>query len=127
MWTAGARQRISPRLDASIGLTWYRAATARLREAPRVRGIAGTAAPIGVGGRSGQPRPYVRPVARRSPLAIMGVRTRVRRQSGSRAPGTPPSTALPELSRPQPSPSRCAALAAGSGGLAPAAYRARRT
>ena len=54
----------------------------------------------------------------------MGVRVRVRRQSGSRARGTTPSTALPELSRPQPSPSRRSALAAGSGGLAPAAYRA---
>jgi hypothetical protein len=36
---------------------------------------------IGVGGRSGQLRPYARPVARRLPLAIMGARARVRRQS----------------------------------------------
>ena len=88
MWTAGARQRISPRLDAPIGLTGHGAATAKLREAPRVRGTAGIEAPISVGERSGQLRPYVRPVARRSPLAIMGVRVRVRRQSGSRARGT---------------------------------------
>jgi len=32
-------------------------------------------------GKSGQLRPYVRPVARRMPLAIMGVRLRVRHQS----------------------------------------------
>jgi hypothetical protein len=31
-----------------------------------------------VGERSGQVRPYVRPVARHLPLAIMGVRMRVR-------------------------------------------------
>ena len=90
MWTAGARQRISARLDAPISLTWHRTATARLREAPRVRGPAGIEAAISVGERSGQPHPYVRPVAQRSPLAIMGVRVRVRRQSGSRARGTPP-------------------------------------
>ena len=59
MWTAGARQRISPRLDAPIGSAWHRAATARLREAPRVRGIAGTAAPISVGERSGRLRPHM--------------------------------------------------------------------
>src|ERR687893_2824804 len=123
MGRAGAGHGISPPLDAPIGSAWHRAATARLREAPRVRGIVGTAAPISVGERSGQLRPYVRPVARRSPLAIMGVRVRARRQSGSRARGTTPSTASPELSRPQPSPSRLSALAAGSGGLAPAAYR----
>ena len=41
MWTAGARQRISARLDAPIVLTWHGAATAKLREAPRVRGLGG--------------------------------------------------------------------------------------
>ena len=35
----------------------------------------------GVREGTGQLRPYVRPVSRRSPLAIMGVRVRVRRQS----------------------------------------------
>ena len=50
----------------------------------------------GVHGRSGQPRPYVRPAARHLPLAIMGVRMRVRRHSPSRARGTPRSAALPE-------------------------------
>ena len=35
------------------------ASTARLREAPRVRGTTGTAAPISVGGRSGQLRPHM--------------------------------------------------------------------
>jgi hypothetical protein len=39
---------------------------------------------IGVGERSGQLRPYVRPVARRQPLAIMGVRACV---SGTNLPG----------------------------------------
>jgi hypothetical protein len=43
--------------------------------------------PLSVGERSGQLRPYVRPVARRSPLAIMGVRLRVRHQSVWRARG----------------------------------------
>jgi len=33
------------------------------------------------GKRSGQLRPYVRPTTRRMPLAIMGVRLRVRHQS----------------------------------------------
>ncbi len=90
MWTAGARQRIPPRLDAPIGLTRHGAAGA----------FSAREAPLGVGERSGRLRPYVRPVARCSPLAITGVRVRVRRQSGSRARGTPPSTASPELSRP---------------------------
>jgi hypothetical protein len=54
--------------------------------------------PIDVGERSGQLRPYVRPVARRLPLAIMGVRLRVRHQSPWRAQGTKASTVLPELS-----------------------------
>ncbi|MBW4025708.1 MAG: hypothetical protein HIU92_21795 [Proteobacteria bacterium] len=43
---------------------------------------------IDVSERSGQLRPYVRPVAWRSPLAIMGVRLRVRHQSVERARGT---------------------------------------
>jgi hypothetical protein len=43
--------------------------------------------PINIGERSGQLRPYVRPVARRSPLAIMGVRLRDRgRDAGHPAP-----------------------------------------
>jgi hypothetical protein len=42
---------------------------------------------IDAGERSGQLRPYVRPVARRLPLAIMGVRVRVRHQSVWRARG----------------------------------------
>jgi len=44
--------------------------------------------PISVGERSGQLRPYVRPVTRRSLLAIMGVRVRVRHQSVWRDRGT---------------------------------------
>src|SRR4051794_1649692 len=47
---------------------------------------------------SGQLRPYVRPVTRHSPLAIMGVRVRVRHQSIQRAQGTRLLTVLPELS-----------------------------
>jgi hypothetical protein len=50
-----------------------------------------------VGERSGQLRPYVRPVARHMPLAIMGVRMRVRHQSVGRAQGTRLLTVLPEL------------------------------
>jgi hypothetical protein len=52
---------------------------------------------LGEGSGSGQLRPYVRPVARRSPLAIMGVRLRVRHQSVWRARGTRLLTVLPEL------------------------------
>jgi len=48
-------------------------------------------------GKSGQLRPYVRPVARRMPLATMGVRFRVRHQSGQRAQGTTFGSVLPEL------------------------------
>jgi hypothetical protein len=47
--------------------------------------------------RSGQSRPYVRPVARCLPLAIMGVRLRVRHQSCRRARGTTFFPVLPEL------------------------------
>jgi hypothetical protein len=43
---------------------------------------------IAVAERSGQLRPYVRPVARLLPLAIMGVPMRVRHQSVGRAQGT---------------------------------------
>jgi len=52
---------------------------------------------IDVGERSGQLRPYVRPVARHLPLAIMGVRMRVRHQSVGRARATQLLTVLPEL------------------------------
>jgi hypothetical protein len=44
----------------------------------------------GTRGRSGQLRPYVRPASQHLPLAIMGVRVRVRRQSEERARGTQP-------------------------------------
>jgi len=53
---------------------------------------------LGVGRGSGQSRPYVRPVARRVPLAIMGVRLRVRHQSEQRAQGAAPCAVSPELS-----------------------------
>src|ERR1019366_7203883 len=52
---------------------------------------------IDVGEKSGQLRPYVRPVARHLPLAIMGVRMRVRHQSVGRARGTTLLPVLPEL------------------------------
>src|SRR3954452_15433324 len=82
------------------------------------------ASPVGVAGRSGQVRPYVRPVARPTPLAIMGVRSRARHQSERRARGAAKSTVSPGLSRPQPFPSRRSALPAGPAGLASAASRA---
>ena len=53
--------------------------------------------PVGVRKRSGQLRPYVRPVVRHLPLAIMGVRFRVRHQSSQRARGTCFFPVLPEL------------------------------
>ena len=53
---------------------------------------------LGVGGGSGQSRPYVRPVVRRVPLAIMGVRLRVRHQSEQRARGAASCAVSPELS-----------------------------
>ena len=53
--------------------------------------------PIYVGEKSGQLRPYVRPTVRCMPLAIMGVRFRVRHQSGQRAQGTTFDSVLPEL------------------------------
>ncbi len=46
----------------------------------------------------GQLRPYVRPTARLMPLAIMGVRSRVRHQSQSRAQGAKSYAVLPGLS-----------------------------
>ena len=52
---------------------------------------------IDVGERSGQLRPYVRPVTRHWPLAIMGVRVRVRHQSVWRARGTRLLTVLPDF------------------------------
>jgi hypothetical protein len=52
---------------------------------------------IDVGEGSGQLRPYVRPVARHLPLAIMGVRMRVRHQSVGRAQCTRLLPVLPEL------------------------------
>jgi hypothetical protein len=56
-------------------------------------------APFGVGRKPGQVRPYVRPVTRLRPLAIMGVRLRVRHQSAQRARvGTKGTSVLPELS-----------------------------
>ena len=82
------------------------------------------ASPVGVAGRSGQVRPYVRPVARPTPLATMGVRSRARHQSEQRARGAAKNTVSPGLSRPQPFPSRRSALPAGSAGLASAAFRA---
>lgn len=48
-------------------------------------------------GKSGQSRSYVRPFARRSPLAIMGVRLRARHHSGRRASCTEPCSVLPGL------------------------------
>jgi hypothetical protein len=50
-----------------------------------------------VGERSGQARPYVRPVTRLEPLAIMGVRLRVRHQSKPRAQGAKSCAVSPEL------------------------------
>jgi hypothetical protein len=47
--------------------------------------------------RTGQLRPYVRPVMRHLPLAIMGVRLRVRHQSVGRAQGTLLLSVLPKL------------------------------
>jgi hypothetical protein len=47
--------------------------------------------------RTGQLRPYVRPVMRHLPLAIMGVRLRVRHQSQWRAQGTFIIPVLPKL------------------------------
>jgi hypothetical protein len=50
----------------------------------------------GVREGAGQLRPYVRPAARHLPLAIMGVRVRVRRQSVRSARGTRLSAASPK-------------------------------
>src|SRR3712207_3778085 len=51
------------------------------RQVENADGPRSSEAVIGVGERSGQLRPYVRPAARRLPVAIMGVRVRVRRQT----------------------------------------------
>jgi hypothetical protein len=69
-----------------MDLWWYRNNSAFLDEPL-----------IDVGERSGQLRPYVRPVVRHLPLAIMGVRMRVRHQSVGRAQGTRLLPVLPEL------------------------------
>jgi len=53
---------------------------------------------LGVGRGSGQSRPYVRPIVRRVPLAIMGVRLRIRHQSERRARGAASCAVSPELS-----------------------------
>jgi hypothetical protein len=92
----------------------------RSSKQPRLR----QASPVGVAERSGQVRPYVRPVARPMPLAIMGVRSRARHQSEPRARGAGSCAVSPGLPRPQPSPSRRSALPAGSAGLASVAFRA---
>ena len=52
---------------------------------------------------SGQSRPYVRPVPRLPPLAIMGERLRVRHRTARRARSTVGLPVSPELPRPQPS------------------------
>jgi hypothetical protein len=76
--------------------------------------------PISVGERSGQLRPYVRPVTRRSPLAIMGVRVRVRHQSVWRDRGTRLLTVLPDFDY-RVFPITLLRLPAGSVGFAPVA------
>jgi hypothetical protein len=53
--------------------------------------------PVSVRERSGQLRPYVRPVTQHSLLAIMGMRVRVRHQSVWRARGTRLLTVLPDF------------------------------
>ncbi len=82
--SAGCDSIRCSRASLSVRLTSIRDEPVLLKPVTRVRG------------RSGQPRPYVRPAARHLPLAIMGVRMRVRRHSPSRAQGTPRSAALPE-------------------------------
>ena len=70
-----------------------------------MRGILGSALALGFGSaerrreeiRSGQVRPYVRPAPRLPPLAIMGVRLRVRHQSVRRARSTVGLPVWPEL------------------------------
>ena len=77
-------------------------------------------APISVRERSGQLRPYVRPVTRHSPLAIMGVRVRVRHQSVWRARGTRLLAVLPDFDY-RVFPITLLRLPAGSVGFAPVA------
>ena len=67
----------------------------RLASSPFETASALHGAVIGVGEGSGQSRPYVRPAARRLPLAIMGVRLRARHQSRRRARGTVPLSVSP--------------------------------
>src|SRR5215213_9278322 len=86
-WT-GSRRRPAPSSsseDDHGGLTWTAKRrnaylTSFTRTAPRqvenADGPPPSEAVIGVGERSGQLRPYVRPAARRLPLAIMGARAR---------------------------------------------------
>jgi hypothetical protein len=75
---------------------------------------------IDVGERSGQLRPYVRPVTRHWPLAIMGVRVRVRHQSDWRARGTRLLAVLPDIDY-RVFPITLLRLPAGSVGFAPVA------
>jgi len=132
MWTATEGQSISTSLQRRAAQAKRpKVCPRRLRalapsrvsaEARSVQAI--PTSPAGVAERSGQVRPYVRPVARPMPLAIMGVRSRARHQSERRARGAAKSTVSPGLSRPQPFPSRRSALPAGPAGLASAASRA---
>jgi len=93
---AGHREAARSVLDrgehgANLGQAGHRDAARACSSLERVH-----EASISVRRRSGQLRPYVRPVARRSPLAIMGVRVRVRHQSVWRARGTRLLTGLPD-------------------------------
>jgi hypothetical protein len=106
MWTAWARQW------GSISRGFF---------------VPGRASVAASWGGSGQVRPYVRPVARRMPLATMGVRLRARHQSLSRALEAQRRVRyrLDCFGR-QPLPSRGATLPAGSAGLAPGVHRSAR-
>jgi len=84
MWTALGRQRLSVLSQHS---------RFPLQSLCFVHGLL-----VGVDRGSGQLRPYVRPVVRRVPLAIMGVRLRVRHQSERRARGAACCAVSPELS-----------------------------
>jgi hypothetical protein len=73
---------------APVASAWHSAATARLHEPRRVRGFAGIEAPIGVGERSGQLRPYVRPHMGVSPSSrFRGLTWGSLRQAGFAASG----------------------------------------
>ena len=91
-WTGSGRRPApsSSSEDDHGALTWTARRrnaylTSFTRTAPRqvenADGPRSSEAVIGVGERSRQLRPYVRPAARRLPLAIMGARARVRRRS----------------------------------------------